>query len=123
MIRGIFKFSYHISHIRRNAGFLLQNTIGELKSGKFSPVFFELEIGGEKVDPLKVPLGNGSDAFITGKVDRVDVFRSDRDIFLRVVDYKSGAVKHTLAKLSEGIDMQMLFLVWSLICIRNLSVI
>ena len=113
------RFGALTERLRRNAGFLLQNTIGELKSGKFSPVFFELEIGGEKVDPLKVPLGDGSDAFITGKVDRVDVFRSDRDIFLRVVDYKSGAVKHTLAKLSEGIDMQMLLYMFALLKNKN----
>ncbi len=113
------RFEALTERLRRTAVFVLRNTIEELDCGSFVPAFFELEIGGEKADPLVVRLNDGSEAVIVGKVDRVDVYRSKPEVFLRVVDYKSGSVKHSLDKLSEGIDMQMLLYMYALLENRN----
>lgn len=83
----------------------------ELTDSQFAPVFFELPIRDE--DPTlpsapAFPLPDGRIARIRGAIDRVDTCRIGDDVYVRVVDYKTGKKSFDPDKLAEGKDLQML---------------
>ena len=43
-----------------------------------------------------------------GKIDRVDLFREDGQLYVRVIDYKTGKKEFRLSDLLCGLNMQML---------------
>ena len=50
-----------------------------------------------------------------GRIDRVDGWEHDGALYLRVVDYKTGSKKFKLSDICEGVNMQMLLYLFSLI--------
>lgn len=77
----------------------------------FDPVAVELGFGGrdDSVGPWTIPLEQGRMAF-TGKIDRLDISRSDDSDTADVViiDYKSGGRKLDRLLLEHGIQLQLL---------------
>ena len=82
----------------------------EFSKSKFRPAFFELSIGNGDGDirPYEIPLANGKKVCINGKIDRVDLFKKDGQIYVRVVDYKSGSKTLSLSEVKSGEDLQLL---------------
>ncbi|MGN0473676.1 MAG: PD-(D/E)XK nuclease family protein, partial [Acutalibacteraceae bacterium] len=80
----------------------------EFAKSLFRPEAFELPIDGINVQPLKIPLSDGTEISVGGKIDRVDVFRSDGKSYVRVVDYKTGSKEFLLSDILAGLNMQML---------------
>ncbi len=110
------RFGALINRLSRTVLMLVKNILKEFENSDFSPKFFELNIGkGEKgASPFKVTLSDGSVLKINGIVDRVDTFIRDGDVFVRVVDYKTGTREHSLKNIRLGLDMQMLLYLFSL---------
>ena len=92
---------------------IVLDTAQELRSSDFEPWEFELnfsetgEDGERRFAPLRLGEGAASLA-LSGVADRVDVWRKDGKLFLRVVDYKTGKKDFSLPDLWYGMDMQML---------------
>lgn len=81
----------------------------------FKPVFFELKIGGE--DGPKPPVlhtEDGEAVYIYGTIDRVDALRASDDVYLRVVDYKTGKKAFSPSDLAKGENIQMFLYLRSL---------
>ena len=71
----------------------VRNVARELSESSFVPTYFELKINdrdSEAVKPTEYVLGDGSVATMSGTIDRVDVFRDGKEVYIRVVDYKTG---------------------------------
>lgn len=82
----------------------------ELSGCKFTPKFFELRIDGkdEKLPrPATFDIGGGNRAYIYGSIDRVDTYKSGDDVFVRVIDYKTGAKEFSPEDIDEGKNLQM----------------
>ena len=81
----------------------------------FSPVFFELKIGedgGPK--PPVLHTEDGEAVYIYGTIDRVDALRAGDDVYLRVVDYKTGKKAFSPSDLAKGENIQMFLYLRSL---------
>lgn len=92
----------------------------ELRHSEFVPAFFEKKIGDGDADipPLDLTIASGRNAGkklrLGGTVDRVDVFRREGQIYLRVVDYKSGNHTFSMKDVKEGRDLQLLLYLFTL---------
>ncbi|WP_276355997.1 helicase-exonuclease AddAB subunit AddB [Cohnella caldifontis] len=75
----------------------------------FRPVGLELGFGPDApLPPLTLDLGGGRAMEIAGRIDRVDAAETPEGLLLRIMDYKSGAVKLKLDEVAHGLSLQML---------------
>ncbi len=104
------RFRYLMSLVENTAFSLLWFVVNEMAQSEFKPTEYELSIGGEGgVAAPSVTLENGKGTVhLTGKVDRIDLYRRDGQVFVRVVDYKTGKKTFSLDDLPYGLNMQML---------------
>ena len=101
--------------LRRIALLVLKNLGEEFSKSSFRPEFFELRIGAEGAPPpLSFVLNDGTRVVLNGIIDRVDIMRRDGDIFLRVIDYKTGSKEFSLSDIKEGLNLQLLIYIFSL---------
>ncbi len=104
------RFRYLMSLVENTAFSLLWFVVCEMAQSAFEPIEYELSIGGKNgVDAPKVALEDNQGTIqLTGKVDRVDLYRRGDEVFIRVVDYKTGKKVFNLNDLPYGLNMQML---------------
>lgn len=75
----------------------------------FKPVGLELSFGPNGLlPPLSLELEGGGWMDIAGKIDRVDAAESSSGLLLRIMDYKSSAMKLKLEEVAHGLSLQML---------------
>ncbi|MBD5541404.1 MAG: helicase-exonuclease AddAB subunit AddB [Lachnospiraceae bacterium] len=67
----------------------------QLRKGLFEPVCCEM------------PFFTGKEVELYGKVDRLDVAKKDGNVYVKVLDYKSGRHKFDPARLFFGLDLQL----------------
>lgn len=101
------RFVWLISRLADSARVVILHIARELSQSGFIPADFELDIGAS-VGPLVIPLPEGGEVRIDGKIDRVDLMERGGARWVRVVDYKTGAKEFRLSDLIYGMNMQML---------------
>ncbi|MCL6610905.1 MAG: helicase-exonuclease AddAB subunit AddB [Peptococcaceae bacterium] len=80
----------------------------QARRGRFRPVAVEVKFGpGGTLPPVSVNLPGGRELEITGRIDRVDACRLDRENRIVVIDYKSGFKDIDLAGIYYGINIQL----------------
>lgn len=96
--------------LKRNLFTLTKQIIRQLHFSDFIPVDFELKIGSDSTIPeYKINIDKEHSVSVRGFIDRVDVLpKSDDEIYVRVVDYKTNNKTFTLSQILYGINMQML---------------
>ncbi|GGJ92049.1 ATP-dependent helicase/deoxyribonuclease subunit B [Lentibacillus kapialis] len=81
----------------------------QARQSDFSPVGLELGFGdNEKLNPMTLPLSNGFELMLRGRIDRVDKAESAEGLFLRIIDYKSSEKGLNLIEVYYGLALQML---------------
>ncbi len=110
------RFDALISRLKRTVTLLIKNLIKEFSASDFRPRFFEFKIGGasSEIPALKARLPDGGTLAVYGTVDRVDTYEKDGNVYIRVVDYKTGTRQHSLQNIKDGIDMQMLLYLFAI---------
>ncbi len=76
--------------------------------GEFEPAAFEVAFdkNGE-MPPITVPLPHGGQIVLTGRIDRIDTFSHGGNLYLKIIDYKSGAKSYSLADIFNGTTLQL----------------
>ena len=93
----------------------------EFAASAFEPRFFELALGrGREDSPDAVRLKTeGGLVNIYGIIDRVDAYKKGEDVYLRVIDYKTGQKEFSPDDLAEGSNLQMFLYLKSLVESEN----
>ena len=79
-----------------------------IKSGNFDIYGYEMLFGnGGEFPPIKIEVPGGSDVYLTGRIDRVDILEQDDGTFIRIVDYKSGNKKLDMTDVYHGLEIQL----------------
>ncbi|MBO5938970.1 MAG: exodeoxyribonuclease V subunit gamma [Clostridia bacterium] len=102
--------------LKRLAVLMIQNILEEFSSSDFIPAFFELHIDGKDSNPppMEFLLSDGFRVSFSGIVDRVDVLKKNGEVYLRIVDYKTGTKLFSLEEIPYGINLQMILYLFAL---------
>lgn len=99
-----------IERLIRSAFVIVEGLCDELRDCRFVPRFFELPIADKKEGlpaPIRIPCEDGTEVKLYGTIDRVDTYTNGEDVYVRVIDYKTGSKDFSPEDLAEGHNLQM----------------
>ena len=80
-----------------------------IKNGEFDKFSFETAFGeGKEYPPITVNLPDDSKVLIEGRIDRIDLMKEDKDIYVKIIDYKSGGKELSLSDIANGFQLQLM---------------
>nr|MBQ5811811.1 PD-(D/E)XK nuclease family protein [Clostridia bacterium] len=109
----------YFDRIYRNIRLILKNIVNEFKSSSFEPLACEYYIGKSGHAPLSVELSDGAKVMLNGVADRVDILKKDGEVYLRIVDYKTGSKPFNESDIKEGKNLQLLIYLFSLCLVAD----
>ncbi len=89
---------------------IIDGLCDEFKNCDFLPKFFELDInrGSDTLpSPASFKFEDGGSVDIHGIIDRVDTYKSGDDVYVRVIDYKTGKKVFSPDDIEKGRNLQM----------------
>ena len=106
------RLSVMISRLMRAAMPVVDSLCREFSNCGFEPKFFELKIereNGALPSPATFDIPGGT-ALVYGTIDRVDAYKPEGgdDVYVRVVDYKTGKKDFSPSDIESGQNLQML---------------
>lgn len=107
-----------IERLIRSARPVVDSLCKEFSGSGYKPLFFELKIEKGKdgsPSPAVFKTSDGREIYINGIVDRVDAFRQGEDVYVRVVDYKTGNKIFSPSDIAEGKNLQMFLYLKSIV--------
>lgn len=115
-VRGNARNEHLFRRLRRTAVLLTRNFIDEFNVSEFRPVCFELPISFENdaIHPSAVELPSGGNAYLSGRIDRVDTYRRNGELFVKVIDYKTGKNRFSEEEMKLGLNIQLPLYLFSL---------
>ncbi len=115
------RLEYLVQRLKSSSVNLLKFLQDEQKQSSFYPAGFEMSIGYDKgaIKPLMLKTPTGETVTVVGKIDRVDVMKRQDVNYIRVVDYKTGDKNFRLDNVFCGIDIQMLFYLFTICNTKN----
>ena len=79
------------------------------KNGEFSTIGTEVRFSDHEILTVKLPdIPKRIYVALNGSIDRVDRYIDGQEEYIRIVDYKSSAMKMDLAKIKGGLQLQLL---------------
>ncbi len=80
----------------------------QLKQGDFVPKGFEVSFSSiDNLKALRIPLSEEEELQLQGRIDRVDLYEDDSKVYVKIIDYKSGATRFDLAAVYYGLQLQL----------------
>lgn len=108
------RFAYVFDRNCEEATAIVKDLGNEMRASDFVPAAFELSFGkGCAMEPIAVH-GKNAEGFVSGFVDRVDLYEHNDCTYVRVVDYKTGRKTFDYAELTVGEGLQMLVYLFAL---------
>lgn len=112
-----------IERINRVARPIVEGLCDEFANCRFTPAYCELHINGYDPNTPNSIIYETSDkkhkAVIGGYIDRVDTLKVGKDVYVRVIDYKTGIKSFTLDDVKKGENLQMLLYLKSIVETEN----
>lgn len=79
-----------------------------LKRGDFVPVGYEVSFSAiDNLGAMKIRLSEDEELHLRGRVDRMDRCEDEERVYVKIIDYKSGAVRFDLADVCYGLQLQL----------------
>ncbi len=105
------KLAHLFTRLKKLSRLVIDNMLKEMEHSKFRPAFFELETNGIGSNPrpmVFIPEDKSYKVTFSGIIDRVDLYKKDGEVYIRVVDYKTGSKSFSLEDVEHGMNLQML---------------
>ena len=111
-----------IKRLVRASAPIIDGLCDEFSDSRYLPKYFELRIGGRgELCPelLSISDTDGTKTLIKGSVDRVDAYKFEGDVYVRVADYKTGQKDFKPEDLEKGQNLQMFLYLSAIIDTKN----
>lgn len=83
--------------------------IEQLRNSDFYIAGSEIEFSDKSsFEPIRLELDSGEKIEVTGKIDRIDIAKTENGKYLRIIDYKSSARDVNLDEAVAGLQIQLL---------------
>ncbi|MBQ9085771.1 MAG: exodeoxyribonuclease V subunit gamma [Clostridia bacterium] len=104
------------TRLKRLSLLMVRNIVEEFSHSQFRPAFFELSTNGREGNPspMEFVLEDGCRVSFSGIIDRVDLLKKGGEVYVRIVDYKTGTKTFSLDDVAHGINIQMLLYLFTL---------
>lgn len=89
----------------------------ELLLSSFVPKYLEMRFGNRNSDILpafELTLNDKSKITLEGTVDRLDIFKKNDTVYIKVVDYKTGTKTFSLDEVEQGLNIQLLLYMFAI---------
>ncbi|MEG3029096.1 MAG: PD-(D/E)XK nuclease family protein [Oscillospiraceae bacterium] len=108
-VRETARFSALLENMHQNALQLLHYIHREQSASEFRPIAMEQPIGfGGGLAPLNLKIEGDKTVSVVGVCDRIDVMETDKESYIRIVDYKTGTKEFKLDDIYNGLSSQLL---------------
>lgn len=98
--------SQRLKRISKRAVWLLTDHI---KRSTFNPIGHEISFGSKGTyPPIEIELPGGERMLLEGRIDRADIYDENDDVYINVIDYKSGVENFDLSDAFYGLKLQLL---------------
>lgn len=103
-----YRDQYQIARMKR----ILQRTVWALqeqvKRGRFQPSRYEVSFSTvEELEAVQISLSEGEKMKIRGRIDRLDLYEDEENVYVKVIDYKSGNTQFDLMAVYYGLQLQL----------------
>lgn len=103
------RFRYLTNKLRRITARAVWALSQHARQGLFRPLALEYSFGdGQSAPGLKITLSDGTVMIVGGRIDRIDSWEQSEEVWLRVIDYKSGGAGLKMAEVYHGLKLQLL---------------
>jgi ATP-dependent helicase/nuclease subunit B len=80
----------------------------QIQKGKFTPKHFEVSFSGaDRLDAIRFTLSEEEKMELRGRIDRIDLCENDNQIYVKIIDYKSGNTSFSLLNMYHGLQLQL----------------
>lgn len=80
----------------------------QIKSGSFRPENYEVSFQYvNELDAVNFTLGEEEKMRLRGRIDRMDIWEREKEVYVKVIDYKSGNTSFQLLSLYHGLQLQL----------------
>ncbi|MCI9123729.1 MAG: helicase-exonuclease AddAB subunit AddB [Eubacterium sp.] len=80
----------------------------QIRSGSFIPENYEVSFQYvNRLDAIRFTLGEEEKMRLSGRIDRLDAWEREREVYVRVIDYKSGNTSFQLLSVYHGLQLQL----------------
>lgn len=105
---GTFRTGYTVNRMRRIVRRTVDTLTDQLRKGSFKPYDFEVSFSsGSDLDALNIKLTEDEKLSLIGRIDRMDTCGRDGNVYVKIIDYKSGSKSFDLAAIYAGLDLQL----------------
>ncbi len=80
----------------------------QIRAGEFEPEGYEVEFDSLKTsETMKFDLEDGGVMSLKGIIDRMDMYETDENIYIKIIDYKSGNKQFDILDVYNGLQLQL----------------
>ena len=100
--------AYLVERIRRILRRTIETIAEQIKNSHFAPEGYEISFSfAEDLQAVNFSLNEEEKMRLRGRIDRVDTKKTDNQVYVKVVDYKSGNRDFQLLSLYHGLQLQL----------------
>lgn len=87
---------------------LLSMIVTHIQKGEFEPCAFEVAFDENGLlPPVVINLPTGESITVTGRIDRIDTLARDAEVYIKIIDYKSGNKSFRLRDVYNRLSLQL----------------
>lgn len=80
----------------------------QIKSGSFVPENYEVAFQYvNQLDAVRFTLSEEEKMHLRGRIDRMDIWEREQEVYVKVIDYKSGSTSFQLLSIYHGLQLQL----------------